>query len=250
MADLPARLRDLARGRAALPAVRARRGAGWRHLSWAEAEDAVARACLALDLQRGARVGWRAADPLTAWVLDVALLHLGVVGEAGGGDLGDVDLDALLARRADPSRLDRLRAEVRPRDAAAVREGRVLDQAGVAARAAEAAGRLGLGQGDELVVGEVDAGAAQLAGWAAMSAGAAVVFGGAPGEGAAWICTPAELQAMAPPPSRAGPLAPWLRRVGRMAALGRLARVFVAGPVPAEAAAYTTRGVEVGRWEP
>lgn len=259
MAGLPDALHARARTSSARSALRAHTGVEWRHLAWGELEGLVGRvaAGLATSAPRGATVGWRAPEGLPTRVVDLALLHLGAVGAWGGHDL-DVDdaaWERLAATRADPARLALLRAELREGDPAAVRDGKLYDHAGVVALAERLAATLGAGPGEEVLVtaGGLEE---QAAAWASVAGGFGLVLGDAEllpvVEPVGWVCTPVELEAAAPPPSRVGRFAAPLRRWGRAGAVlgNRLRCVLVAGEPPPEARALRERGIEVRAMEP
>jgi hypothetical protein len=255
MGTLLDELPTLARSRATRAACRARvDGGGWTHATWAELDASTGRAAGSLTVARGAVVRWAAPPGPSRCALDLALLHLGVVGEAAD-DAGASVLDVPGAGRDDPGRLVRLRAELRATDPAALREGRRLDHAAVLRHARRAAHALE-GAEDVLVTGP--ASLHQSVRWGALVGGFARIDGDARfatdllavAEPDAWVCAPADLDALALPRSRLGPVGAlargWSAPGARLGA--RLRRVFVRGEIPSSAAALRERGVRVDRW--
>lgn len=253
MQSLVEALPEHVREQGAVSVARDRSDGTWRHLTWAELDSEVNRLCGALDLAPGERLEWDALPGTRRLAVDLALLHLGVVGVAGGAAIDAAAYDRFLATREDPGRLLRLRGEIRLRDVAAVRGTRTLDHAAIVALAERVAGALSAASPDPVLV-TGDALVEQAVGWGALVGGYAVVPGGADllslVQPSAWVCSPASLVAAAPPPSRAGGLGRYVRSFGRTGEhLGdRLRRVLVTGPVPPEAARYRDRGVEVVAW--
>ncbi len=253
MSALLDRLSDNARMQGAINAVSDRSTGEWRWRTWAELESDVNRLCEALPVRRGQRLEWDAPAGSRRLAIDLALLHLGVVGVAGGEGIGVDQYEQWLATREDPGRLVRLRAELRARDAAAERSGRVLDYTAVEALTTRVAEQLAVAGADSVLVA-ADPSVEQLVGWGVVWSGAALIIGGAEQlaalHPAVWVATPAAVIAAAPPASRAGGLGGLLRPYGRTAEhLGRrLRRVLVVGAVPAEGDRYRQRGVEVVPW--
>ncbi len=174
MAPLLERFADTARAGAWRRAL----AAGAASLSWSELDVAVARAAVGLIRARtaspaGAPLLWWSDDPIARVVWTLALLHVGVVASPrrGAGPL------VVEPGADDPSRLARLRAELRPRDAAIVLDGRVRDHAEL--------GRLGLrvahavGGARELIL-EDDPVALTIAVAGACVAGWGIVIGAPP----------------------------------------------------------------------
>lgn len=253
MSALLERLSENARVQGALNAVQDHATGSWRWRTWAELESDVNRLAGALPVTRGDRMAWDAPAGSHRLALDLALLHLGVVGVGGGEAVGPALFEQWLATREDPGRLVRLRGELRARDAAAERRGRVLDHAAVEAAARRAAELLDVRPPDTVLC-EADPEVEQLVGWGVVWAGAALLVGA----GAllpelhpsVWVTTPAALIRHAPPASRAAGLGGLLRPYGRTTEhLGRrLRKVLVVGSVPAEAERYRGRGVDVAPW--
>lgn len=257
MALLLDALPDLARTDGAVTAVRDRSAGAWRFLSWSELYSEVNRVAGALSaLPRGERHAWTAPPGTRRLAVDLALQHLGVVGELGGPDAvayAGPDYDALLKGRDELGRLVRLVAELRPRDPAVVRGGRVWShhEVGELGRRLAASWKL---TSPEPVLVSAGPAVEQAAGWGAVAAGVPLVVGEpdllplvAP---VVWVCTAEHLRGLGLERSRAGGLGAVLRPLGRSAEhIGdRLQRVFVDGPVPAEADALRERGVEVSPW--
>ncbi len=253
MSALLDRLSENARTQGAINAVQDRSDGAWRWRTWAELESDVNRLCDALPAGRGDHLAWDAPAGSRRLAIDLALLHLGVVGAAGGEGIGVAQYDQWLRSREDPGRLVRLRAELRARDAAAQRRGQVLDYTAVDAVAQRVAGQLAL-VGSESVLVQGDAEVEQLVGWGVVWSGGAMVVGGAELLGdlhpAVWVASSAAVSAAAPPASRAGSLGGLLRSYGRTDThVGRrLRRVYVIGTVPPEGDRFRQRGVEVSPW--
>lgn len=247
-------LPDHARDLGAVTAVRDRSGPTWRFLSWSELYGEVNRVAGALvGLPRGERFEWAAPPGTRRLAVDLALLHLGVVGAQlpEGGSVEDYE--ALLSTREETGRLVRLLSELRPRDPAAVRGGRTLDHAAVIATATRVADLVKLSS-PELLLVSAGAEAEQAAGWGAVLRGYGLVVGGAEllpsAHPTAWLCTSAQLAGLGLARSRAGGFGGVLRGLGRAGEkVGeRLARVYVDGPVPPEADTLRERGIEVAPW--
>jgi len=254
---LPDFMAEIVRAHPAARAWRERVGGTWRSQTWGEISSEISRVTTALGhLERGRRIAWSAPFEGRHWVVDLAMIHLGVPGEMGGNQLiwtGD-SYARLIATREEPGRLLRLRKEIRPRDPAAVVDGTVLDHAAVAGMAGEAVAKLAAGPREEILV-SIGASVERRIVWAAARTG----FGIAVGDASAlpevapvvWVCTPAQLASVAPPPSRAGRLGGWVRALGRTdGALGRnLRRVVVDGTPPREAGSLIARGITVESWD-
>ena len=221
METLLDRLGEHARQHPARPFLREATNAGWRHLNWGELDAAVARAAAGMpDDLRGQRVlpvGETFADQA---VEALALLHRGAI--LGG------EPRAFAPGREVAGLLVRLRTELRGREGAVgatSHQGLVTIGAGLATR----------------LTGEVRLSTAPWLGlWAALAGDASLVIGGT--RCPTWVCTAAQFIAAAPPPSRAGPLA---AIVGRMGRAPDFPRVWVVGEVPLEARTLTARGVRV-----
>lgn len=256
MNSLVERLPDLVREWGSVTAARDDTDGRWRFLSWSELDAEVNRLTGAVAVQRGEAWAWDAPAGTRRLALTLALLHLGAEGALQGPDAEWIDPETWerwTATREDPGRLVRLRAELRPRDPALALAGRRLDHAGVVALAERVARALALGP-PEVVLVSAGATAEQAVGLGALVGGYLVAVTRPDRLGvvrpSAWVCTPEQLRAQAPPPSRAGRLGALLRHQGRAdQALGdRLRRVYVDGPVPAEAERYRERGIEVAPW--
>lgn len=256
MNSLVARLPDLVREWGSVTAARDDAAGAWRFFSWNELDAATNRLCGAIPLQRGERWDWDAPRGARRLAVTLALLHLGAVGALGGPEAEAVDdelWDRWMGQREDPGRLVRLRAELRPRDPALVRGGKVLDHGAVVELATRAAARVGAGAPEPVLV-TAGADVEQVVGLGALVGGYLLVSGGADclpvAQPSVWVCTAEELARHAPPPSRAGALGGVLRTLGRADPVlgGRLARVLVDGTVPPEAERLRERGVEVLPW--
>lgn len=257
MRSLVEALPDLARDQGAVCAVRDRSGATWRFLAWSELYAEINRVAEALSgLPRGEVHAWAAPAGSRRLVIDLALLHLGVVGalDAPGAHVyTEAAYDELVQTRGALGRLVRLATELRPRDPAVERAGRRLDHGAVIELAKRVAGAFGVAAPESVLVSASGA-AEQAVGWGALVGGYGVVAGAgdllASVQPAVWVCTPAQLDAVGLSRSRAGALGSVLRGVGRAGELvgGNLRKVYVEGAIPASADALRDRGIEVTPW--
>lgn len=255
MNSLVEQLLDHAREQSAVTAVRDRADGAWRFLAWQELLFEVNRVAGALEARhpRGARFEGAASPGTRRLVLDLALLHLGVLHVPGGPSIPREEWDTWLSTREDGGRLVRLQAELRARDPAVVRGSTVWSQGQVLEHARRLATSLGL-RSPEVALVSADAPAEQALGWAAVAGGFGLAVGGAaelgPTNAVAWVCTPEALRALVVP--RRGVLDAARARLDPRAAaadpLARLRLVRVVGAVPPEAEALRSRGVEVGVW--
>lgn len=262
MQSLVESLPDLAREQGAVTAVRDRSGPSWRFLSWSELYGEVNRivGAWAERVERGQRLVWTAPPGTRRICMDLALLHLGVVGaqDAPAGPAAEVidvsTYDRLVETREQAGRLVRLVTELRARDLAVEFRGGRLSQQGVLELARRVATAVHLGPPDPVLVSATGP-AEQSCAWGALVGGYGVVVGGpellAALSPKVWVCTTDQLRGLGKGAAETGRLRGGLRRV-----LGRndpvlgdhLARVFVDGAVPAEAQSLRDRGVEVHPW--
>lgn len=226
METLLDRLGEHSRQHPARPLLREATDSGWRHLNWGELDVAVARAAAGMPAElRGQAVAPVGDSFVDQVVQALALLHRGAV--LGGAP------QRFVPGAEQPGLLVRLRGELRGRERAIG----ALSHAELVRRADVLAARL---------PGEVRFTTAPWLGlWAALAGDTSLVLGDA--RSPTWVCSPGQLAAAAPPPSRAGPLAGLVRGVGRAAAFPR---VWVVGELPAEARSLTARGVRVDSLPP
>lgn len=255
MNSLVERLADQAREQGSVTAVRDRTVSEWRFLSWAELYGEVNRLAGALEERapRGQPFAWGAPAGTRRLAADLALLHLGAVGALGSGGWSPEEYAGLLGTREQAGRLVRLLTELRPRDPAAVRGGRTLDQGAVVALAERVAKTMGLASPDPVLV-SAGPSAEQAVGWGAVAAGYAVVTGGPEllplVQPLVWVASAETVRGLGLTRSRAGSFGRFTRSLGQVdEVLGpRLTKVLVDGPMPAEADALRDRGIEVSPW--